>query len=548
MQVLKKTITAGDFKQIVLFASAAIEKNRQTLNELNVFPVPDGDTGVNMSLTMKSAAAALRALEPETVGQAAEATASALLRGARGNSGVILSLLFRGIAKYSANFKELNAITFATALESGVEAAYRAVMKPAEGTILSVSRRAAERARTVSAGTEDILVLLEKTIAEAETALADTTELNPVLKKAGVVDAGGKGWVLVLEAMYDALSGKELVEAEEESAPAAGASFAQEDADITFTYCTEYIITMSREGKKIGAARLRALLESIGDCVVVVDDDEIIKVHVHTNQPDKALNEALKYGDLINIKIENMREQHTQKVISEENRASARKSVAPEKKYGFVAVGVGEGVRGVFTDLGVDQLVEGGQTMNPSTQDILAAIDQTPAEVVFVFPNNKNIIMAAQQTVDLSDKQVVVIPTRSMPQGISALLAFDQDATVEANIEALSAAASRVKTGSITYAARDSEFDGHAIASGEYLALNESKLSSNGTELSAVASKLLDQMQVSDCGFITIFYGEGVTEQDAAVVEAICKEKAPNAEVMLLDGGQPVYYYIISAE
>lgn len=546
---MKKTITAKDFKQIVLFASAAIESNRQTLNEMNVFPVPDGDTGVNMSLTMKAAAAALAASEPETVGQAAEATASALLRGARGNSGVILSLLFRGIAKYCANFKELNAITFATALESGVEAAYRAVMKPAEGTILTVSRRAAEQARVASASTEDIITLLEKVIVTANAALDETMELNPVLKKAGVVDAGGKGWVIVLNAMLDALSGKELViEAPEEGASDTGAKFAEEDVDITFTYCTEYIVTLSREGRKLEVSRLRAMLESIGDCVVVVDDEEIIKVHVHTNTPDKALGEALKYGDLINIKIENMREQHTQKVISEENRANTRQSTKPEKQYGFVAVGVGDGIRSVFSDLGVDQLVEGGQTMNPSTQDILAAIDRTPAEVVFVFPNNKNIVMAAQQTVDLSDKQVVVIPTSSMPQGISAMLAFNPDASVEENIKALNDAAGHVKTGSITYAARDSEFDGHAIASGEYLALCENKLSSNGAELSAVASALFDQMKIAETGFITIFYGEGVSEEDAAQLEAICKEKAPDAEIMVLDGGQPVYYYIISAE
>ncbi|MBR5478665.1 MAG: DAK2 domain-containing protein [Clostridia bacterium] len=545
---MKEIISASDFKRIVQFASAGIDANRQLLNEMNVFPVPDGDTGVNMALTMKAAATAVSSLNPETVSQVADATASALLRGARGNSGVILSLLFRGFAKACAGKETLDAKTFAEALAGGVSAAYRAVMKPAEGTILTVSRRASEQAVVVAETTSDILALLDATIAEAKIALDETMELNPVLKKAGVVDAGGKGWVIVLEAMSDALSGKELVITETSDAVEGGASFADEDVEITFTYCTEFIVTLSAAGEKMEVSKLRALLESIGDCVVVVDDDEIIKVHVHTNNPDRALGEALKYGDLINIKIENMREQHTQKVVAEEARANASKSVKPEKKYGFVTIGVGEGIKGVFNDLGVDQIVEGGQTMNPSTQDILAAIDKTPAEVVFVLPNNKNIIMAAQQTIDLSDKQVVVIGTKSIPQGVSALLAFNPDAEVEENREAMTAAAENVRSGSITYAARDSEFDGHTIASGEYLALCESKLSSNGADLEAVADELFNQMKVEETGFITIFYGEGVEEADAAMVQALCQKKAPDAEVMLLDGGQPVYYYLISAE
>ena len=545
---MKEIISSGDFKRIVQFASAGIDANCQLLNEMNVFPVPDGDTGVNMALTMKAAATAVSGMTPETVSQVADATASALLRGARGNSGVILSLLFRGFAKACAGKEELDAKTFAAALAAGVAAAYRAVMKPAEGTILTVSRRASEQAVAIAETTSDILALLDATIAEANVALAETMELNPVLKKAGVVDAGGKGWVIVLEAMADALSGKELVIAEAADVTEGGANFADEDVEITFTYCTEFIITLSADGKKMDVAKLRALLESIGDCVVVVNDDEIVKVHVHTNNPDRALCEALKYGDLINIKIENMREQHTQKVVAEEARANAQKSAAPEKKYGFVTIGVGEGIKGVFNDLGVDRIVEGGQTMNPSTQDILAAIDKTPAEVVFVLPNNKNIIMAAQQTVDLSDKQVVVIGTKSIPQGISAMLAFNPDGEVEENEAAMTAAAENVRSGSITYAARDSEFDGHTIASGEYLALCENKLSSNGADLQAVADALFTQMKVDETGFITIFYGEGVEEADATKVQELCQKLAPDAEVMLLDGGQPVYYYLISAE
>lgn len=543
---MKEIISASDFKRIVQFASAGIDANCQLLNDMNVFPVPDGDTGVNMALTMKAAATAVSALNPETVSQVADATASALLRGARGNSGVILSLLFRGFAKSCAGKENLDAKNFAAALGNGVAAAYRAVMKPAEGTILTVSRRASEKAASCARKTTDILALLDETIKEANVALDETMELNPVLKKAGVVDAGGKGWVIVLEAMVDALSGKELVIAQAAEVTEGGANFADEDVEITFTYCTEFIITLSPAGKKMDPLKLRAFLETIGDCVVVVDDDEIIKVHVHTNNPDRALGEALKYGDLINIKIENMREQHTQKVVAEEARAN--ESVAPEKKYGFVTIGVGDGIKGVFNDLGVDQIVEGGQTMNPSTDDILAAINKTPAEVVFVLPNNKNIIMAAQQTVELSDKQVVVIGTKSIPQGISAMLAFNPDGEVEENEAAMTAAAENVRSGSITYAARDSEFDGHTIASGEYLALCENKLSSSGADLEAVADVLFNQMKVDETGFITIFYGEGVEEADAMKVQELCQKLAPDAEVMLLDGGQPVYYYLISAE
>lgn len=549
---MKETIQAPDFKRMVLSAAAAIQNNRQTLNEMNVFPVPDGDTGVNMSLTMKSAATALQASEPETVGSAAELTASSLLRGARGNSGVILSLLFRGIAKSCTGLETLDAVQFAAALGAGVEAAYRAVMKPAEGTILTVSRKAAERAIEAARDERDILAVLEKAMAAADAALEETTELNPVLKKAGVVDAGGKGWTIALEAMFEALSGRDILPLEQEpageAAPAEGAVFSQETGEITFAYCTEYIVNRSAQGKRKDAARLRALLESIGDCVVVVDDEEIVKVHVHTNNPDKALGEALKYGELVNIKIENMREQHTQKVIQEQKRAQENTPAEPEKTYGFVAVGAGEGIRSVYEDLGIDYLVEGGQTMNPSTQDILAAVDATPAEIVFVFPNNKNIVMAAQQTVDLTKKQVVVIPTTSMPQGISAMLAFNPDLSVEENVTAMQAAADAVNTGSITYAARDSEFDGHAIREGEYLALSENKLSSNGADLIEVARTLAGDMHMEEKGFITVFYGQGATADQAAQVEAVYKEAAPHAEVMVLDGGQPVYYYIISAE
>ncbi len=546
---MKEQITAAEFKRMIISASAAIDNNKQKLNELNVFPVPDGDTGTNMSLTARAAASALAAANPETVGEAASVAASALLRGARGNSGVILSLLFRGFAKSCADKAELTAHDLASAFSAGVDAAYRAVMKPAEGTILSVSRIAAERARAASEKNSDIEANFVEILEAAREALANTVEQNPVLKKAGVVDAGGCGWVLVLEAMQAALLGNDVVLLSgEEIAPSSAVSFSDSDEEITFAYCTEFIVNVSREGKKLDVGSLRAFLESIGDCVVVVDDDDIIKVHVHTNEPDRALGRALTYGELTNLKIENMRYQHSENFAKNEAKNKTAEIAPAETKYGFAVVGAGEGILSVFRDLGANTLVEGGQTMNPSTDDILAAVNATPSEIVFVLPNNKNIIMAAQQTVELTEKKVVVLETKTMPQGISAMLAFDPDAELEQNIEVMSAAAKNVLTGSITYAARDSEFDGYSIKAGEYLALNEGKLAASGCELSDVAEKLVSDMGIEDKSFITIFHGEGVAATDAEVIENICKDKAHDAEVMLLDGGQPVYYYLISAE
>ncbi len=548
---MKEQITAAEFRRMVISASAAIDNNKQKLNELNVFPVPDGDTGTNMSLTARAAATALASVSPETVGEAANTAASALLRGARGNSGVILSLLFRGFAKSCAGAEVLDANSFGRALSSGVEAAYRAVMKPAEGTILTVSRKAAEKAVELSESLSDIEEIFAEAISAAKVALDETMELNPVLKKAGVVDAGGAGWVLVLEAMLSSLQGNDVaLSSGEEISGASSASFAEVDEEIIFAYCTEFIVNISREGKNLDVAKLRAFLESIGDCVVVVDDDDIIKVHVHTNEPDKALGRALTYGELTNIKIDNMRYQHSEKVVSESTEAEKEEpAVAPaEKKYGFAVVGAGEGILSVFRDLGADMLIEGGQTMNPSTDDILAAVNATPSEIVFVLPNNKNIIMAAQQTALLTEKQVVVLETKTVPQGISALLAFNPDGDTEENVTAMMEAAGNVSTGSITYAARDSEFDGYSIKEGEYLALSEGKLSASGKDLAEVAGKLISDMGIADRSFVTVFYGEGVNADDASVVENICKENAKESEVMLLDGGQPVYYYLISAE
>ena len=547
---MREQITAAEFKRMVISASAAIDNNKQKLNDLNVFPVPDGDTGTNMSLTARAAATAIAGADPKTIAEASNIVASALLRGARGNSGVILSLLFRGFAKACAGLEAIDASGLGKALTAGVDAAYRAVMKPAEGTILSVSRVAAKKATDVSYKNKDIDAIFVELIRAAKDALDKTMEQNPVLKKAGVVDAGGCGWVIVLEAMQSSLLGNdiELMSGEEISSSGVAASASVSDEEITFAYCTEFIINLSDAGKKLEPSKLRAFLETIGDCVVVVDDDDIIKTHVHTNEPDRALGRALTYGELTNIKIDNMRYQHDENMAAGAEETAAPVVAAPETKYGFAVVGAGEGILNVFRDLGANTLVEGGQTMNPSTEDILAAVNATPSEIVFVLPNNKNIIMAAQQTAELTEKQVVVLETKTMPQGISAMLAFSPDASVEENVEAMMDAAKNVSTGSITYAARDSEFDGYSIKEGEYLALNEGKLAASGTDLSEVADALLAQMGIADKGFITVFHGEGVSADDAAVIENLCKDKADGAEVMLIDGGQPVYYYLISAE
>ncbi len=547
---MKERITAAEFKRMVISASAAIENNKQKLNDLNVFPVPDGDTGTNMSLTAKAAATALVSSEPDTIAKATDITASALLRGARGNSGVILSLLFRGFAKACVGTTDIGAREFAKALNSGVESAYRAVMKPAEGTILSVSRKAAERAISVSRKEKDIEVVFDEAIKAARLALDETTKINPVLAKAGVVDAGGCGWLLVLEAMYSSYLGNDVELLSGEEIKAVSSSSAKViDEEITFIYCTEFIVNIDKNAKKADPAALRAYLETIGDCVVVVDDDDIIKVHVHTNQPDRAIGRALTYGELTNLKIDNMRYQHeegeTQAPVSAEEEP---KIAEPETKYGFAVVGAGEGILSAFRDLGANTVIEGGQTMNPSTEDILAAVNATPSEIVFVLPNNKNIIMAAQAAAELSPKQVVVLETKTIPQGISAMLAFDPDSEVADNAESMMAAAKNVTTGSITYAARDSDFDGHNIKEGEYLALCEGKLSASGPNLTEVAKQLVSDMGISDKEFVTVFYGEGVSAEDATVVEGICKGSATDAEVMVLDGGQPVYYYLISAE
>ena len=556
-----QNIDAAVFQRMMIHAHTAINAQKQPINDLNVFPVPDGDTGTNMTLTIGAAAAEMRKKHDDAVGQAAAGTASALLRGARGNSGVILSLLFRGFSKAIKDKETMDGRDLAIALDFGVAAAYKAVMKPAEGTILTVSRMEAARAAGHAREDESFEGVLEAAIQEGTQALAHTIDQNPVLKKAGVVDAGGKGFLVILQGMLDEVRGLPMPEAGEDGAvPNDKADFeAVNVEDITFAFDTVFIVRKFKEDADLEP--FRKYLNSIGDSLVIGEDDEAFKVHVHTNTPGSALNEAQKYGVLELAKIENMRTQHDdlaagKKVQSvddldevEEELESMEVQAAPEKKFGYVAVCAGAGLEDVFRDLGVDGLVGGGQTMNPSTQDILKAIDATPAEIVYVLPNNKNIIMAAQQTIPLcEDKKVVVLPTKTVPQGISAMLAADPDAEEGDNTAAMLEGFANVRTSEITYAARDSDFDGFAIHQGDYLALVEHQLFGTDQDLSAMLDRLAHSEGHQSAEFISIFYGEDVTEEQAQQAEAIFAAACPNAEITLLAGGQPVYYFMISAE
>ena len=550
---MREIIDAAALREMLLCANAALEENKQKINELNVFPVPDGDTGTNMSLTMNSAAIELGRKQTETVGAVADCAASALLRGARGNSGVILSLLFRGIAKSLKGRENANAAEFAAAVSAGVDAAYKAVMKPAEGTILTVSRLGAQAAVEFAKESTDFEAMLEALLAAAREALADTQNINPVLRRAGVVDAGGEGFVLVMDAMLGYLQGRTAAPVTAAApaaaaAPKEGADFSEFDTgEITFGYCTEFIV--ARENNK-SPELLRSFLNNLGDCVVVVDDDEIIKVHVHTNVPGEVLTEALTYGPLQTVKIENMRNQHT--ALSGSDAPAAPEAepavAAPEKQFGVVAVSAGEGMANLFRELGVDRVVTGGQTMNPSTEDILTEVNKTPAEIVFVLPNNKNIIMAAQQCIPLSDKKVIVIPTKTVPQGITAMLSFDP-ASAEDVIEAeMSAAIESVHTAQVTYAARDSDFDGHDIHKGEYLALMDGALLGSNADLDKVLLAIADAATDLDPEIVSIYYGEDVKADDAQHAAELIGGRLPMSDVNVVDGGQPVYYYMISFE
>ncbi len=551
-------ISGGAFKQMVAFGAACIAQQKQTINDLNVFPVPDGDTGTNMCLTIQTAVNELRKNQPATVEEAAKITASGLLRGARGNSGVILSLLFRGMSKALKGVAEADGAQLAAAMQEGVATAYGAVMKPAEGTVLTVSRLAAQRALEAAGERNDADYVLEEAIKTGYATLAETTEMNPVLKKAGVVDAGGKGYLIILEGMLRALRGEEIPEVEEQVEEKADFA-AIGDEDITFAFDTVFIVRKTTNRPLDG---LREYLGGIGDSLVIGEDDESFKVHVHTDTPGNALNEAQKYGTLELAKIENMRTQAADlaagrkaqstddlDAIEEELEKSACAVAAPEKRYGFLAVCAGEGLAAVFRDLGVDRIVSGGQTMNPSTEAILREIDQTPSEVVFVLPNNKNIIMAAQQCVGLSEKEVVVVPTATVPQGISAMMNVDpEEPDAQVILQAMTDAAANVTTAQITYAARNSDFDGFAINEGDYLALCDGKLMGTDRNLDVLLERLARMASDKGAEFITVYAGEGVSDEDAARAAALFETVCPQAEVSALPGGQPVYYYIVAIE
>ncbi|MBR4878606.1 MAG: DAK2 domain-containing protein [Clostridia bacterium] len=551
---------------MMTLAASAVEENKEQLNSLNVFPVPDGDTGTNMSLTLNAAARELAKYEEISLSKACEITSTSLLRGARGNSGVITSLLFRGLTKAMKEMETAGATDFANALAEGVKTAYKAVMKPAEGTILTVSRVSAEAAVKAAAEGKGLDEVIAIAIEAAKIELPNTMELNPVLKKAGVVDAGAYGYIVIMEGVQAAVTGKKpentyKPEEKVKSAAETGVDYLVfDERDITFAYCTEFIC--ERTDKEKSVPTFRSFLDSIGDSVVVVEDDEFIKVHVHTNNPDKALGEALKFGRLSRIKIENMREQFEELAreqglrvvdaadLEKQEEAPAVKKAEIEKKYGFVSVAAGEGLESVFVDLGVDNMVQGGQTMNPSTEDILNSVDMTPAEIVFVLPNNKNIIMAAEQAALIcEDKKIVVIPTRSVPQGISALLAFDPDMDTEENKENMTEAAKSVVTGQMTYAARDAEIDGNKITMGDFMALVNDKLLTTDADADVVIDKMAAHMcEGKDECFITIFYGEGADEDKANAVGEVFQKYAENGEINVIYGGQPVYSYIVSVE
>lgn len=557
---MTEKISGGAFKQMVAFGAACITREKQAINDLNVFPVPDGDTGTNMSLTIQTAAAELKKCEPATVGEAAKITASALLRGARGNSGVILSLLFRGLSKSAKGLEEMDGVQLAAAMSEGVTTAYGAVMKPAEGTVLTVSRLAAARAEEAAQEQNCAEYVLAEAIATGYETLAETTEMNPVLKKAGVVDAGGKGYLIILEGMLSSLRGEPMPEVEEEPEHNKADFAAIGDEDITFAFDTVFIVR--KNDPNVDLAPFRAYLDSIGDSLVIGEDDESFKVHVHTDTPGEALTAAQRYGTLELAKIENMRTQAADlaagrkaqstddlDAIEAELEQAEQAEVPAEKRYGFLAVCAGDGLAAAFRDLGVDRVVSGGQTMNPSTEAILREVNHTPSEIVFVLPNNKNIVMAAQQCVGLTEKQVIVVPTHSIPQGISAMMSVDTaEEDPQAILAAMTEAAAAVTTAQITYAARNSDFDGFAINEGDYLALLDGKLFGTERDITCLLTRLAALAAEREAAFVTLFYGEGVSQEEAEAAQALFTEACPETEVSLLSGGQPVYYYTISIE
>ena len=553
--------------RMFLAGAKNLDSKKDWINELNVFPVPDGDTGTNMTMTIMSAAKEVSSLTNPTMAELAKAISSGSLRGARGNSGVILSQLFRGFCKVIKEYDEIDATILCEACQKAVETAYKAVMKPKEGTILTVAKGAAEKALELSDETEDVVTFVEEVIKQAEYVLDQTPEMLPVLKQAGVVDSGGQGLVQVLKGAYDALIGKEI-DYTIEGAPTGAAPAkisAETEAEIKFGYCTEFIIVLNAPMSDNEEHAYKAFLESIGDSIVVVADDEIVKTHVHTNDPGLALQKALTFGSLSKIKIDNMREEHQEKLIKDSQKLAAQQKAEeeayeaaqadektnnlPAKEMGFVSVSIGEGMNEVFRGLGVDYLIEGGQTMNPSTEDMLNAIEHVNAKTVFILPNNKNIIMAANQAVDLvEDKQIIVIPTKTIPQGITALVNYIPDHSAEENKEQMMAEIENVKTGQVTYAVRDTEIDGKTIKQNDFMGIGDKSILSVGTDLRATTLEMVDAMVDEDSAIVSIYFGSDSDEDSANELAAAIEEKYPDVEVEVNDGGQPIYYYVISVE
>lgn len=553
--------------RMFLAGAKNLDSKKDWINELNVFPVPDGDTGTNMTMTIMSAAKEVSSLTEPTMAELAKAISSGSLRGARGNSGVILSQLFRGFCKVIKEYDEIDVTILCEACQKAVETAYKAVMKPKEGTILTVAKGAAEKALELSDETEDVVTFVEEVIKQAEYVLDQTPEMLPVLKQAGVVDSGGQGLVQVLKGAYDALIGKEI-DYTIEGAPTGAAPAkisAETEAEIKFGYCTEFIIVLNAPMSDNEEHAYKAFLESIGDSIVVVADDEIVKTHVHTNDPGLALQKALTFGSLSKIKIDNMREEHQEKLIKDSQKLAAQQKAEeeayeaaqadektnnmPAKEMGFVSVSIGEGMNEVFRGLGVDYLIEGGQTMNPSTEDMLNAIEHVNAKTVFILPNNKNIIMAANQAVDLvEDKQIIVVPTKTIPQGITALVNYIPDHSVEENKEQMMAEIENVKTGQVTYAVRDTEIDGKTIKQNDFMGIGDKSILSVGTDLRATTLEMVDAMVDEDSAIVSIYFGSDSDEDSANELAAAIEEKYPDVEVEVNDGGQPIYYYVISVE
>ena len=554
-----KSINAEMFAKMFLAGAKNLESKKEWINELNVFPVPDGDTGTNMTLTIMAAAKEVGGMESYSMEKVAKCISSGSLRGARGNSGVILSQLFRGLCKVIKEEKEIDVPVMAAALHKAVETAYKAVMKPKEGTILTVAKGGAKKAIALADETDDLVYFMQQVVAEMEIVLAKTPEMLPVLKEAGVVDSGGQGLVEVFHGMMDALEGKEV----DYSIEGAGAEAkpvkisAQTEAEIKFGYCTEFIIMLEKEYTMDTELEFKAYLESLGDSIVVVSDDDIVKVHVHTNDPGLAIQRALTYGSLTRMKIDNMREEHEEKLIKEAakvaeeeaKKAAEAKKAEPRKEMGFISVSIGEGVGEIFKGLGVDYLIEGGQTMNPSTEDMLKAIDQVNAEHIFILPNNKNIILAANQAQALTEDKVIhVIPTKTVPQGITAMINYLPDLSAEENVEAMEEAITTVKTGQVTYAVRDTRIDDKEIREGNIMGIGDSGILAVGEEIEATTLEMFKELVDDMSEIISIYYGEEVEEAAANKLGEKVSEMFPDCDVEVHFGGQPIYYYVVSVE